>query len=1205
MKRLLQLSLFIFASGCFIFSTDPEKPRKDKRPNFIIILADDLGYSDIGCYGSEIATPNIDRLAKDGLRFTKFYNTSRCCPTRASLLTGLYNQQAGIGEMTTDLGLPGYRGHITKNAVTIAEVLKQSGYRTGMVGKWHVSNTIEQKTPEQQLDWLNHKSVKPLFSPIEQYPTSRGFEKYYGNIWGVVDFFDPFSLVNGTTPVTSVPENYYHTDALNDSAVSYIREFVKEEKPFFLYLAHTAPHWPLHALPEDIEKYKDTYKVGWDKIRESRYKKMTELGIIDPSKAPLSPRWNDNLSWENNPDKDWDARAMAVHAAMIDRMDQGIGRILDELKRNGELENTFIVFLSDNGASYENAAQYGPGFDRPNQTRDGKEIHYPVNKKIAAGPETSFSSIGQRWANVANTPYRLWKMESYEGGVNTPFIAYWPKGIKQKKGSFIQQPGHVMDLMPTVLELAGAKYPSEYDGNKITPVQGISLVPLLKGKKQEGHDVLFNEHYGAKSVRTTEWKLVAANGKPWELYRIEEDQTELNNVASKFPEVVKDLEEKWKKWAEENNVVKKKSEGYTNSRSPLKQNPYLELPLGSIKPKGWLKEMLLTQKNGATGKLDKLYPLVMGPRNGWLGGDGDQWERGPYWIDGLLPLAYILEDKELIAKTKPWIEWTLNSQQPDGYFGPSKDYPYERGIQRDNSRDWWPKMVMLKVMQQYYSATKDQRVIPFLTKYFKYQLNELPKNPLDKWTFWGRYRGGDNLAVVYWLYNLTGDKFLLDLADLIHKQTYDYTGEFLKGDLLTYFNSIHCVNLAQGFKEPLLYSQQHKDNKYTDATNKGLKDLRHFNGMAHGLYGGDEALHGNNPTQGSELCTAVEMMFSLENMLTISGSVSYAGQLEKIAFNALPTQMSDDFNTRQYYQQANQVQISREIRNFDQNHSGTDLCFGLLTGYACCTSNMHQGWPKFTQNLWYSTPDKGIAALVYSPSEVNAIVSDGIEINVKEETDYPFGESVKFKISHNSKKAVQFPFHLRIPEWCKKATIKVNNEIIREAEGNRIEIIEREWKTGDVIEFLLPMHIFKNNWYEGSVSVERGPLTYALKMGEEWKEIKNDRDPIEYGEKYYEVYPTTPWNYALVHTPSAKMNEAYQVTKKSSLAAYPWNSKNAPLEIRVKAKKIPSWKMYNGMTGPIPFSITNGMEAASETEEIVLIPYGCTTLRISQFPVVR
>jgi len=643
---------------------------------------------------------------------------------------------------------------------------------------------------------------------------------------------------------------------------------------------------------------------------------------------------------------------------------------------------------------------------------------------------------------------------------------------------------------------------------------------------------------------------------------------------------------------------------YTLTRLPLRENPYIELPLGAIKPQGWLREMLVRQKNGATGNLDKLYPLVMNERNGWLGGNGDQWERGPYWIDGLLPLAYILKDEALIAKVKPWVEWSLKSQQPDGYFGPSKDYGHEAGLQRDNSRDWWPKMVMLKVLKQYYSATNDQRVIKLMTNYFKYQLKELPKTPLDHWTFWAKYRAGDNLMVVYWLYNITGDKFLLDLAELIHSQSFDYTNAFLNTDLLSRSGSIHGVNLAQGMKEPMIYFQQHPEKKYLDATRKGYADLKKYNGVANGLYGGDEALHGNNPTQGAELCSAVEMMFTLESSLEITGDVDYADQLEKIAFNALPSQVDENFINRQYFQQANQVMISRHTRNFDTNHSGTDLCYGLLSGYPCCTSNMHQGWPKFTQNLWFATADKGLAALVYSASEVKAIVAGRVEVAFKEETNYPFEESVRFTINTGKVKSVSFPFHLRIPQWCKMATIKLNGKVLRQAEGNQVVRINREWKSGDRVELELPMHIFKQVWYENSMSVERGPITYALKIGEEAKLVKNEKDPIDYGASYLEIIPTTPWNYALLEGPDAQLEERFKIEKSDISAVWPWTSANAAVRLVTKGRRIPSWQMYNEMAGPVPYSLNYDREPGYKPEDIVLIPYGCTRLRISQFPVI-
>jgi hypothetical protein len=639
---------------------------------------------------------------------------------------------------------------------------------------------------------------------------------------------------------------------------------------------------------------------------------------------------------------------------------------------------------------------------------------------------------------------------------------------------------------------------------------------------------------------------------------------------------------------------------YYPNRAPLHAKPYIALPLGAITPKGWLRNMLVQQKNGATGQLDKLYPLVMNQRNGWLGGDGDQWERGPYWIDGLLPLAYILKDTALIAKVKPWVEWSLKSQQADGYFGPNKDYGYEPGIQRDNSHDWWPKMVMLKVLKQYYDATSDPRVIHLLTNYFKYQLKELPQKPLDHWTFWSRYRAGDNLMVVYWLYNITGDAFLLDLANLLHQQTFDYTNAFLHTNLLSTSGSVHGVNLAQGMKEPVIYYQQQPDNKYLEATRKGFDDLRKFNGMAQGMYGGDEALHGNNPTQGAELCSVVEMMFSLESILEVSGEVSYADQIEKIAFNALPAQISADFMTRQYFQQANQVMATRHIRNFDVNHSGTDLCYGLLSGYACCTSNMHQGWPKFTQNLWYATTDSGVAALLYAPSEVKVYVGKQIPVTFKEETNYPFEESIRFTLSAGQK--VSFPFHLRIPAWCKKGIIKVNGKVWQEAGGNQVVKITREWKPGDIVELQLPMHIFQNTWFENSMSVERGPITYALKIGEAEQVVSNTKDPVDNGPTYTEVRPTTPWNYGLTATPDNQLPDRYKVITTGVMPANPWTSAQAPIYLKTTAKRIPSWQLYNEMTGPLPYSITYGMETGAE-EEITLIPYGCTKLRISQFPV--
>lgn len=651
-------------------------------------------------------------------------------------------------------------------------------------------------------------------------------------------------------------------------------------------------------------------------------------------------------------------------------------------------------------------------------------------------------------------------------------------------------------------------------------------------------------------------------------------------------------------------------ECYTNNRYPLTRKPYVELPLGSIKPQGWLLEMLYRQREGATGQMDALYPEVMGERNGWLGGDGDQWERGPYWIDGLLPLAYILDDETLKQKVQPWIEWALASQREDGYFGPAKDYAPEFGLQRDNSADWWPRMVVLKIMQQYYSATKDRRVIDFMRKYFQYQLATLPTTPLGKWTFWAEYRVCDNLQAVYWLYNITGDAFLLDLGRLLHRQGFDFTEMFLRGEELTRQGGIHCVNLAQGLKEPLIYYQQEPDRKYLEAVKKGLADLRYFNGQPQGMFGGDERLHGNVPTQGSELCSAVEMMYSLEKMMEITGDLSFTDHLEKIAFNALPTQVTDDFMYKQYFQQPNQVMVTRHVRNFYEEapHAGTDVVFGTLSGYPCCFSNMHQAWPKLTQSLWYATPDNGIAALVYAPSEVTAQVGDGSEVCITEKTFYPMDGNVEltvhFTAKDDRKTGVDFPLHLRIPGWCKEAVITVGGER-QTAQAGSVAVLRRVWREGDTVTLSLPMTVTTSRWCENSIAVERGPLVYGLKMEEEWKKVDLPENEVpQFGKCYYEVTSPTKWNYGILAFDRNRMEEHFTVTvDKEKLAGnYPWNVENAPIQIKVKAKEIPSWTLYNEMAGPIPFDY---FPTNSSVEEITLIPYGCTTLRISEFPVVN
>lgn len=496
-----------------------------KRPNILLIMADDMGFSDIGSYGGEISTPNIDRLAMEGIRFTQFYNAARCCPTRASLLTGLYSHQVGMGGMVTRNKnvKPGpYQGYLSNNCVTLAEVLRTAGYKTYMSGKWHVGE----------------------FEP--QWPHNRGFDKYYGLVSGAMNYFNIKKdkeegikrvFIKDNQPYDPPAEGFYATDAFTNEALKFLDGHNYQE-PFFLYLAYTAPHWPLHALPEDISKYKGKYLSGWNKLREERWKRQIELGIIDSS-WELSPPDPEAMKWEDVPDKERMDLKMAIYAAQIERMDTNIGKVIEKLKSMNQLENTFIIFLSDNGA----CAEEGPlGFD--GQGGWNGEL----------GTEDSFSSYGRSWSNASNTPFRLHKQWVHEGGISTPFIVRYPEMIK--KGTMTNQVGHVIDIMPTLIEIAKADYPSKFNGNNIMPLEGKSLIPILKGNTRQPHEKLCWEHLKNKAIRKGDWKLVSVSDGEWELYNMKNDRTEIHNLAFTEPSIVKKLVEDYTSWADKVGAAK-------------------------------------------------------------------------------------------------------------------------------------------------------------------------------------------------------------------------------------------------------------------------------------------------------------------------------------------------------------------------------------------------------------------------------------------------------------------------------------------------------------------------------------------------------------------------------------------------------------------------------------------------------------------------
>lgn len=506
----------IVASIILTLPASAAEGRVPKKPNIVVVLVDDMGFSDIGCYGSEIPTPNLDRLAANGLRFTQFYNTARCCPTRAALLTGLYSHQTGVGHMVADDNLPGYRGRLNDRCVTLAEAVKPAGYFTIMCGKWHVGQ--------------NHGVA----------PWTRGFDRslnaaaggfYYADNDRAQLFLNGEKIDNRDP---RLPKDWYTTDLWTDYGMRFIDEATKEKKPFLLYLAHNAPHFPIQAPDEDIAKFRGKYKAGWDKLRNERWKRQIDMGLIK-KEWTLTERPDTVKAWDKLTDAEKDRfdNIMAIAAASIHAMDRSIGRLVDHLKAKGELDDTLILFMSDNGGN----AESGP---------EGK-------LNLPKGQKHTVAWTGQSWATLENTPFRLFKHFEHEGGISSPLIAHWPNGIKAK-GEWRTQVSHLIDVMPTCVEVAGAKYPSEFKEKEILPMEGRSLVSAFENKL-ETRGPMFWEHEGNRAVRDGKWKLVSQGNAGWELYDVEADRTETMNLAAKMPEKVADLTAKWNAWARRANVL--------------------------------------------------------------------------------------------------------------------------------------------------------------------------------------------------------------------------------------------------------------------------------------------------------------------------------------------------------------------------------------------------------------------------------------------------------------------------------------------------------------------------------------------------------------------------------------------------------------------------------------------------------------------------
>jgi uncharacterized protein len=648
---------------------------------------------------------------------------------------------------------------------------------------------------------------------------------------------------------------------------------------------------------------------------------------------------------------------------------------------------------------------------------------------------------------------------------------------------------------------------------------------------------------------------------------------------------------------------------YKGNTEPLLSNAYIRLPLGTVKPAGWLKSQLEDQAEGLTGNLDDFWPDIV--NSSWHGGTGETWERGPYYLDGLVPVAYLLNDEHLINKVKTWIEPILASSNDTGWYGPAKN------------KDRWPLAVANKVLMQYYEASGDKRALNVLTKYFRYLHDSKPDWP-DK--DWRGVRAMENAVTGYWLYRQTGEQWILETISSIEKNSFDWTSYYEKfpwdstavADKKVPYNwgpeglTAHVVNNAMAIKYPGLWYQQSKDERFKKAVFSGIEkyDLNH--GQPGGRFSGDEHLSGKSPAQGSELCSVVEYMFSLEELYEIFGTNTLADRLELLAYNSLPGTTTPDMWAHQYDQQANQVLVSAAKRDWSSNGDYSNI-YGLMPDFACCLANMHQGWPKFIESMWMATNDNGLALAAYGPSEVKARVGNGREVTISEETDYPFNGSVKLTI--NTEKAVRFPIDIRIPAWADSINIRFKGRNIKIKNISTYRIKER-WRNGDQIFVDLPMKLRVEKAYNNSIAILRGPLYFSLRIDKEYKSVKINYDNFSYkGSIDWEIDPKSSWNYGLLISKNNIMR-GIQVTE-TTPGKYPFSdtgdmiwsadsgkylvsTREAPVIIKARGMKIPEWRMKDNSADVPPVS---PVKPEGDAEIITLVPYGCARLRITEFPV--